>query len=85
MTQVSIEEAKVRLSELVEAAIRGEEVVIAGNGETDVRLARIERALETDATVRPTLPVLDYTGCIDDLPEDASERVDEFLYSGTAK
>jgi prevent-host-death family protein len=41
MTRVNIAEAKARLSELIEAALQGEEVVIARRNEPLVRLSAI--------------------------------------------
>jgi prevent-host-death family protein len=43
MQRVSIEEAKSNLPELIEAAVKGEEVVIAGDGRHLVRLVPVPR------------------------------------------
>jgi prevent-host-death family protein len=40
--QVNVHEAKAQLSELLERAVRGEEVVIAKRGKPFVRLVRVE-------------------------------------------
>lgn len=40
--QVNVHEAKTQLSKLIEAALRGEEVVIARRGKAVVRLAPVE-------------------------------------------
>lgn len=45
MTKVNMHEAKSRLSQLVELAKQGEEVVIAKNGHDEVRLVPIEPEL----------------------------------------
>ena len=42
MTQVNIHEAKTHLSRLIEAAERGEEVIIARSGKPAVRLTPVE-------------------------------------------
>jgi prevent-host-death family protein len=44
MQRVSIEEAKTNLPDLIEAAVKGEEVVIAGDGQHLVRLVPISHA-----------------------------------------
>jgi prevent-host-death family protein len=41
MTKVNMHEAKTRLSQLVELAKKGEEVIIAKNGKDEVRLVPI--------------------------------------------
>ena len=42
MMQVNVHEAKAQLSELLERAARGEEIVIAKRGKPFVRLVRVE-------------------------------------------
>ena len=42
--QVNVHEAKTQLSKLIEAALRGEEVVIARNGKPVVRLEAVTHA-----------------------------------------
>jgi prevent-host-death family protein len=49
---VNIGEAKTRLSELVAAALRGEEVVLQKAGEPKVRLVAIPEALELEREAR---------------------------------
>lgn len=44
MQQVDIEEAKTSLPALIDAAVKGEEVVIAKDGEHVVRLVPVSRA-----------------------------------------
>jgi prevent-host-death family protein len=44
MQRVSIEEAKTNLPDLIEAAVKGEEVVIADDGRQLVRLVPVPRA-----------------------------------------
>lgn len=43
MTKVNMHEAKTRLSQLVELAKKGEEVVIAKNGDPQARIVPIEK------------------------------------------
>ena len=45
---VNIGEAKTRLSQLVAAALRGEQVVLDRNGEPQVRLVPIGQAVESE-------------------------------------
>lgn len=80
MTHVSLEEAQSRLRELVDAALRGDEVVIGGNGEPGVRLTRLEPASNTDGPQPGNRDLLKYAGCIDDLPANASAMLEEYLY-----
>jgi prevent-host-death family protein len=68
--QVNMHEAKTRLSELVAAAERGEDVVIARNGEPAARLVAV-----TTQHVPVRLGVLE--GQID-LGPDFDEPLDEF-------
>ncbi|MGD9880838.1 MAG: type II toxin-antitoxin system Phd/YefM family antitoxin [Reyranella sp.] len=49
---VSIGEAQARLSELVAAALRGEEVVLQKTGEPKVRLVAIPEAVALERTTR---------------------------------
>ena len=50
--QVNIGEAKTRLSELVAAALRGEDVVLQRSGEPKVRLVALPEALEFERAAR---------------------------------
>ena len=43
MTRVSLNKAEVNLSELVEKALQGEEVIVTENGKALVRLVPVER------------------------------------------
>lgn len=49
---VNIGQAKTRLSELVAAAVRGEEVVLAKAGDPQVRLVPVAERQELDNTAR---------------------------------
>lgn len=57
---VNIGEAKTRLSELVAAAVRGEEVVLAKAGEPQVRLLPVQQRsdAERDAIIKRRLNTL---------------------------
>lgn len=46
MTKVNMHEAKTNLSMLVERALRGEDIILAKNGEALVRLVPVDQALE---------------------------------------
>jgi len=48
MKQVNLYEAKTQLSRLVEEAVRGEEIVIAKNGEPQVKLVPLRRRKRSD-------------------------------------
>jgi prevent-host-death family protein len=75
MTEVGMHEAKTKLSQLVERAERGEEIVITRNGKPAVKLAPIA-AMASLASVRGA-----WRGqvCIaedfDDLPDDIAESL----------
>lgn len=49
---VNIGEAKTRLSELVAAALRGEEVIVQRDGEPKVRLVPLQEAAEIEKAAR---------------------------------
>ena len=60
MISVNMHEAKTRLSQLVLAAINGEEVILCSNGQPRVRLVAVEtQPLSRDLTPDPRLrPIL---------------------------
>lgn len=62
MQMVNMHQAKSTLSQLVEAALAGEDVVIARNGEPAVRLVPIrvgERSLRPIGLGRSTMPMIE--------------------------
>lgn len=75
MTQVNIHEAKANLSALLEAVLRGEEVVIARYGKPIARLV----ALETPTTRELGFYPIAFTS---DLLEPTSDDVIDTFYSG---
>jgi len=48
MKQVNLYEAKTQLSKLIQEAIRGEEIVIAKNGEPQVKLVPLRKRKRSD-------------------------------------
>jgi len=52
VTQVNIADAKARLSELVSAAVRGEDVVLARAGAPQVRLVAVKEASDAERSRR---------------------------------
>src|SRR5665213_2794582 len=48
MKQVNLYEAKTQLSKLIQEAIRGEEIVIAKNGEPQVKLVALRKRKRSD-------------------------------------
>ncbi|WP_448567268.1 type II toxin-antitoxin system Phd/YefM family antitoxin [Thermus sp.] len=68
MRTVSLSEAKARLSELLEAAERGEEVIITRRGRPWARLAPVEESVRL-GTFR-TLGPLDWEAFNAPLPEE---------------
>lgn len=78
MITVNMHEAKTRLSQLVAAAIEGEEVVLCRNGQPRVRLVPATPAAKRDLTPDPRLAVGLASGfdpteplAADEWPEDA--------------
>jgi len=75
MTEVGMHEAKTKLSQLVERAEHGEEIVITRNGKPVVRLAPIPAA-STLASVRGVWRgQVHIAEDFDDLPDDIAESL----------
>jgi prevent-host-death family protein len=73
MTQVGMHEAKTRLSQLVERAEAGEEVIIARNGKPVARLVAIEAAGSLAAAHGALRGQIEIAEDFDDLPEDVAD------------
>jgi prevent-host-death family protein len=73
MTQVGMHEAKTRLSQLVERAEAGEEVIIARNGKPVARLVAIEAAGSLAAAHGALRGRIEFAEDFDDLPEDIAD------------
>ena len=69
-TQVNLYEAKTKLSDLVERAAAGEDIVIAKNGSPRVRLVPVVRRTEQRQFGRWAGKVVFHPGWEDDLTED---------------
>ena len=70
MQQVTLEQATSRLGDLVEAALRGEEVILDGNGRGAVRLVPV---------VAPTgRPQLGSAKGLIEIPDDFDAPLDDF-------
>ena len=73
MAQIGMHEAKTKLSQLVERAEAGEEIVIARNGKPVARLVHVERA-NSFASIYGTLRGQIHTADdFDELPDDIAE------------
>jgi prevent-host-death family protein len=73
MTQVGMHEAKTTLSQLVERAEAGEEIVIARNGEPVARLIAIRSTGTLAAAFGVMQGQIEMADDFDDLPEDVAE------------
>jgi prevent-host-death family protein len=73
MTEVGMHEAKTKLSQLVERAERGEEIVITRNGKPAVRLAPIATASSLAAVRGVWRGRVEIAADFDELPDDIAE------------
>jgi prevent-host-death family protein len=73
MTQVGMHEAKTKLSQLVERAEAGEEIIIARNGTPVARLVPVARR-NSMASIRGALRgQVHFADDFDELPDDIAE------------
>lgn len=70
MITVGMHEAKTKLSQLVQRALEGEEVVIERRGKPVVRLQPVDEKKRTFADLFGTVPNLKIADDFDELPED---------------
>ena len=75
--QVNVYEAKTRLSQLLDLAVAGEEVIIARNGKPVARLVPVQRA-----AVRRQPGAWKGKGWIAPDFDEASEELNELFYAG---
>ena len=73
MAEIGMHEAKTNLSQLVERAERGEEIVITRNGKPAVRLAPIASASSLMSVRGAWRGLVEIAPDFDELPDDISE------------
>jgi prevent-host-death family protein len=73
VTEVGMHEAKTKLSQLVERAERGEEIVITRNGKPTVKLTPLASSASLAAVRGAWRGQVSITDDFDDLPEDIAE------------
>jgi prevent-host-death family protein len=73
MAQVGMHEAKTKLSQLVERAEAGEDIVIARNGKPVVRLVAIPRNRGIAAAYGALRGEIEIADDFDELPDDIAE------------
>jgi prevent-host-death family protein len=78
-TQVNLYQAKTRLSDLVERAAAGEEIVIAKNGTPRARLVRVQTTSEPRRPGRWKGKVVFGPGWDDDLADEFENLYDDAL------
>jgi prevent-host-death family protein len=73
MTQVGMHEAKTKLSQLVERAVAGEEIVIARNGKPVARLVPVASASSLAAIYGALRGRIHLADDSDELPDDIAD------------
>jgi prevent-host-death family protein len=73
MTQIGMHEAKTKLSQLVERAEAGEEIVIARNGTPVARLVPIAKTNSLAAVQGALRGRIHFADDFDELPDDVAE------------
>lgn len=73
MTEVGMHEAKTKLSQLVERAERGEEIVITRNGKPAVKLAPVPSAASLASVRGAWRGKVVIAEVFDELPDDIAE------------
>jgi prevent-host-death family protein len=73
MAQFGMHEAKTRLSQLVERAEAGEEIVIARNGTPVVRLVPVAQGSSLSAVYGALSGRIEFADDFDELPDDVAE------------
>lgn len=76
MAEIGMHEAKTKLSQLVERAERGEEIVITRNGKPAVRLAPIPGASGLASVRGAWRGRLELAADFDELPDDIADAFD---------
>jgi prevent-host-death family protein len=75
MTEVGMHEAKTKLSQLVERAERGEEIVITRNGKPAVKLAPISTTASLASVRGAWRGQVKLADDFDELPDDIAEAL----------
>jgi prevent-host-death family protein len=75
MTEVGMHEAKTKLSQLVERAERGEEIVITRNGKPAVMLVPIKSSVSLNSVRGAWRGQVHIADDFDELPDDIAEAL----------
>ncbi len=75
MTQVGMHEAKTKLSQLVERAEAGEEIVIARNGKPAVKLVPVTKTSSLRSVRGAWRGQVELAADFDELPDDIAEAL----------
>jgi prevent-host-death family protein len=75
MTEVGMHEAKTKLSQLVERAERGEEIVITRNGRPAVKLTPIKSSVSLASVRGAWRGQVHFADDFDELPDDIAEAL----------
>jgi prevent-host-death family protein len=75
MTEIGMHEAKTKLSQLVERAERGEEIVITRNGKPAVRLAPVSSTASLASVRGAWRGQVQLADDFDELPDDIGEAL----------
>lgn len=75
MAHIGMHEAKTHLSQLVERALAGEEIVVTRRGEPAVRLAPVARAGDREALFDCMAGEIEIGPDFDTLPDDIAEAL----------
>lgn len=73
MASYGMHDAKTHLSQLVQRALAGEEIVVTRRGEPAVRLAPVERPQDRDALLGLMAGEIELAADFDELPDDIAE------------
>jgi prevent-host-death family protein len=73
MAEVGMHEAKTHLSQLVERALAGEEIVVTRRGKPAVRLAPVETVTDRSALFGCMAGEIEMADDFDELPDDIAE------------
>jgi prevent-host-death family protein len=73
MAEVGMHEAKTHLSQLVERALAGEDIIVTRRGKPAVRLAPVEMVTDRSALFGCMAGEIEMTDDFDELPDDIAE------------
>jgi prevent-host-death family protein len=75
MASYGMHDAKTHLSQLVERALAGEEIVVTRRGEPAVRLSPVEHPRDRDALLGLMAGEIELAADFDELPDDIAEAL----------